>query len=73
MVIYLITNLINNKKYIGKTNNFMRRYQEHFSESHTGEEQKVLYLAMKKYGANNFQMSIIEECDDNDWPQREKY
>lgn len=65
MIIYLITNLINDKKYVGKTCNFMQRYQAHFGY-HSSKDPKILYKAMNKYGKENFQMSVIEECDDSE-------
>lgn len=65
MIIYRITNLINNKVYIGKTNNFERRYKEHFRKTNIkSDPNKILYLAMHKYGFENFKMDIVEECPD---------
>ena len=60
--IYKITNLINNKKYIGQTNDPNRRWQEHQRFGNTIEEEKtkLLYSAMKKYGKDNFIFEIIE-------------
>lgn len=43
--------------YIGITNDFIRRYQQHFSM--VGN--KVLYKSMRKYGADIFDMYIVEE------------
>ena len=61
--IYKITNLINNKVYIGKTNNSDRRWKDHqrlaFTENHK-EYNKILYQAMRKYGVDNF---TIEQID----------
>lgn len=74
MYIYKITNLINNKKYIGKTNDIKRRKREHFSNYNIEREpNKILYKAMLKYGKGNFLFEIIEECDDSIWEDREKY
>ena len=65
--IYKITNLINNQLYIGKTNNFERRWKDHqrlaFSEGHK-EYDKTLYKAIRKYGIENFSFEIIEELED---------
>ena len=49
MYIYLITNLINDKKYVGQTNNFQRRMNEHRSGQDT-----VIDQAIKAYGVKNF-------------------
>ena len=75
--IYKITNLINNKCYIGKTNNSERRWKDHqrlaFTEGHK-EYNKTLYKAMRKYGINNFVFEIIEELKDYSISgEREKY
>lgn len=65
--IYKITNLVNNKVYIGKTNNSERRWADHqrlaFTLNHK-EYEKALYKAMRKYGLDNFIFEIIEELKD---------
>ena len=74
MYIYKIQNMINNKLYIGKANNFKARKQAHFNINNLKKEpNKVLYKAMHKYGFENFKMDIVEICDDNNWKEREKY
>ena len=75
--IYKITNLINNKCYIGKTNNSDRRWQDHqrlaITPGHK-EYDKALYKAMRRYGLNNFSFEMIEELDDyNTSGEREIY
>ena len=59
-VIYLITNLVNNKKYVGQTKQGRekRRWQEHFV--YTVKDNKILHNAIRKYGAKNFEVKIIE-------------
>ena len=50
--IYKITNLINNKIYIGKTNDSNRRWKDHQRLAFTinnKEYGKTLYKAMRKY------------------------
>ena len=65
--IYKITNLINNKCYIGKTHNSDRRWQDHqrlaITPGHK-EYDKALYKAMRRSGLNNFSFEMIEELDD---------
>ena len=56
--IYKITNLINNKSYIGQSNNIQRRWHEHISEN----TNSLIHLAILKYGIENFSFTIIEEC-----------
>ena len=56
--IYLITNLINQKIYIGQTNNLNRRWHQHKSSAKCGDNTLVITRAMIKYGIDNF---IFEE------------
>jgi group I intron endonuclease len=69
--IYKIENLLNHKKYIGQTNDPKRRFREHKSMSLGCDETKVLYLAIKKYGVENFSFEIIEKTPY--YNEREKY
>ena len=60
--IYVITNLINGKQYVGQTNgNYMKRFQEHL-KSFTREDRynAPLYCAIRKYGADNFKCDLLE-------------
>lgn len=63
--IYQITNTINNKIYIGKTERSIEeRFQEHCRASKKNiNEKRPLYSAMRKYGIENFKISLIEETD----------
>lgn len=61
--IYCIENLINNKKYIGQTNDIARRKQEHFSHLRNGvHNNKHLQSSWDAYGEENFIFYTIEEC-----------
>lgn len=51
--IYKITNLINDKIYIGQTNSFLRRWNEHKYRAHKLPIQ-VIDQAIAKYGKENF-------------------
>lgn len=59
-VIYLITNTITGKKYIGQTVDLKTRWREHRRSA--GIENRALYRAMRKYGINVFSFEVIEEC-----------
>ncbi|MBP3630221.1 MAG: GIY-YIG nuclease family protein [Clostridia bacterium] len=60
--IYKITNLINNKVYIGLTTETIeKRWKSHIHC--VGKVKRHLYYAMEKYGVENF---IIEEIDRSD-------
>lgn len=73
--IYKITNQINGKLYIGKTNRTIQeRFKEHCRDYLKREnEKRPLYSAMKKYGIRNFSIELIEECALNEAETREKY
>lgn len=65
--IYCITNLINTKRYIGKTVNTVEgRFQEHCRDSRKRKyEKRPLYDAMNKYGIENFKTEELEYVEDN--------
>lgn len=69
--IYLIENLINNKKYIGQSKNIYARWSRHRCDSKVRD--LPLYNAMRKYGLENFKFSILEECEVNELADREDY
>lgn len=50
--------------YVGITNNFKRRYLEHFNKKiREQQKKKLLYCRMEKYGVENYTMSILEQRD----------
>lgn len=63
--IYQITNKINGKIYIGKTEfSLQKRFKEHCQDAFREKcEKRPLYAAMRKYGIENFEISLIEETD----------
>ena len=71
--IYCYTNLINNKRYIGQTNNFNRRKKQHIQDSihqHIGHEiayQQPIHCAIRKYGIDNFKIEILETINTENW------
>ena len=73
--IYKITNIVNNKCYIGKTVfSIEKRFKEHCRDCFKStKEKRPLYAAMQKYGVENFQIEEIEQCDDKVLNEREKY
>lgn len=62
MLIYKITNIINNKIYIGKTKNeFKKRYACYKSDYKSSRHSSYLYKAFNKYGLENFKFEILIE------------
>lgn len=57
--VYLITNMINDKKYVGVTcRRYQERYKEHLSAASSGSN-LLLHNAMRKYGVENFKVSLV--------------
>lgn len=73
--IYKITNLINDKIYVGKTMlTIQERWKEHLNDSKKNRcKNRPLYSAINKYGAENFIIEQIEKCSDNIVNEREIY
>lgn len=65
MLIYKITNKINNKCYIGQTiKNAEERWREHKSHAfgtHINDVNKTLYKAIRKYGLENFTFEVLQD------------
>lgn len=61
--IYKITNIKNNKFYIGSTNNLKRRKKEHFSLLKKNKNHcKILQRAYNKYGEDAFIFEVLAYC-----------
>ena len=62
--VYKITNLINNKSYIGSSIRVEQRWKEHINSSKNPNDPKYnypLYKAFRKYGLENFSFDIIAD------------
>lgn len=69
--IYKITNNINGKIYIGQSNNIQRRFSEH---QNRGAASRIpIDVAIQRYGKENFNFEIIEECSTEQLNQKETY
>lgn len=64
--IYCITNVINNKQYVGKcVTSIEQRFKEHCADSKRRKlENRPLYKAFNKYGIDNFKLSLLETVED---------
>lgn len=63
--IYEIKNVSNEKSYIGSSKNINKRFTQHkFELKYNRHHNLYLQRAWNKYGENNFDFNIIEECDE---------
>lgn len=64
MVIYLLTNKINGKKYVGKSKNDIVKYWDEKYRRKSAlmiQSNRAIKRALKKYGADNFLFEIIDD------------
>ena len=73
--IYKITNLINQKIYIGKTTTSIKdRWNSHWNDSKKIDiSNRPLYKAFNKYGKENFKIELLEECSIEELNSKEVY
>ena len=75
-VIYLITNTTSGKQYVGYTKYDAEfRFKQHCTESNSASSYSILHEALRKYGANNFTVEVLESSDDAEYLHsvREKF
>ena len=70
--IYKIENLITHECYIGQSKFIERRWREHKSAYRLNNTNKF-YLAIQRYGLENFSFEVIEECAQEELDEREIY
>ena len=74
--IYKITNKINNHFYIGQSVDIKARFRGHiYSAFHLEDKDhnSPIHLAIAKYGKDNFNFEIIEECSKEELNDKEIY
>lgn len=77
--IYCIENMVNHKKYVGKSENLehrtksIRKCIENCVEPDWKVRNSYLTNSIKKYGIKNFSIYILEECPPEILSEREKY
>jgi group I intron endonuclease len=72
--VYRITNLVNGKNYIGISKSIYKRWEYHRYRLKKGIHDNIhLQSAWNKYGKENFEFKIIEECQVDSLQEREDY
>lgn len=74
--IYMITNIKNNKKYIGQSINIEKRVKEHFWKASKPKEKcynSIFHKAIRKYSKESFSVQILEECLAEELDEKERY
>jgi group I intron endonuclease len=62
--IYIITNNINKKVYIGQAKNVKRRWTTHLYYAKTNRGNSIIHKAIRSYGAENFKYIVLEIVSD---------
>lgn len=71
--IYIIKNIINEKVYIGQSVDIHHRWMQHKADLRNGHHHNEhLQRAWDKYGEENFEFSILTECDESELNNLEK-
>jgi hypothetical protein len=75
--IYMWTNIINNKKYVGSAQDLSDRLSFYYSQASINSAlqrgKSYIYSALLKDGHPNFSLEIIEYCEPSELLIREKY
>jgi len=72
--IYMWTNKLNGKKYVGSSVDLRRRFLEYYNVNRMLNEKSMpINVALLKYGYTNFSFTILEICDRDSLMSREKH
>jgi group I intron endonuclease len=62
-VVYLVTNKVNGKRYIGVTTQSVQgRLKEHFCHAKMNRNNGHFYRAIRKHGVEVFEVEVLKEC-----------
>ena len=72
--IYMWTNKLNDKKYVGSSVALNRRFLEYYNVNRLLNEKSMpINISLLKYGYSNFSLTILEICDKDSLMSREKH
>ena len=74
--IYKITNLVNQKSYIGQSVNIDKRLKEHINDAFNPNRKEYDYplsRAYRKYGVENFSKEVLCICSKEELNEKEEY
>lgn len=72
-VIYLRTNLVNGKQYVGQTINLKQRECDWHRRTDRMYAGCLIDNARKKYGTENWSLKVLEECDNSKLDELERF
>lgn len=61
--VYVYTNVVNGKTYVGQTKNLKNRHKRHLQavyNEYTNDYNYPIHVAMREYGVENFKLQVIE-------------
>lgn len=73
--IYMWTNLVNGKRYVGSSVDLSIRFRKYFSTSYLEDFEGIMliYKALLAHGLENFKLEILEYCQASEVIEREQY
>lgn len=74
--VYLWTNKVNGKKYVGSSVNLSRRFKSYYNVNYlksSSAKTMLINRALLKYGYSNFKLEILEYCEACDLLAREQH
>ena len=72
--IYCAKNIVNEKVYVGKSVDIEKRWKDHkngYNNPNSSQYISYFYNALRKYGFNSFEFSVLEECTEDKLNDRE--
>lgn len=74
MIVYKITNIINNKVYVGQTvNSLEQRFYRHKQDALSGRLDTHFARALRKYGVENFVAEVIDTAESQEELTQKEY